>query len=259
MSHRSCFKYLMSSLVAVAFGLILAGCSVKRDIKKTRKSTAETAVLSKLLHNYKADFGWFAGKARVRVETDDLRMGVTMQIRMRKDSLIWIRIEKLGFEVGRALITPDSAYVIDRLSKEYYAEHLSKFIRTYKAPFDFQDLQNVLAGGTVTGEYRTVLAVVREGMRVLQTDGPKYKAEYSFDADDHLRRTYLIDQDERWAELTYGGYAPVEHSQDLSFLRDLEIFDGQSVARFEFRFSQMTFDQPTSMKFEIPSHYAKVE
>jgi hypothetical protein len=70
------------------------------------------------LHEVK--FTYLSAKAKINYKDSDNDQNATVNIRIKKDSLIWISlVPALGIEVSRCLITKDSIYILDRLNNQY--------------------------------------------------------------------------------------------------------------------------------------------
>lgn len=236
----------------------LSSCA-DRKLAKTAPGKAKASTLMTALNNHEPQFEWYSGKGRIRVATDDVRMGGTVHLRMIRDSVIWAKVDKFGFEVGRALITPDSAYVIDRLHKEYYVEHLDSFLTRYHAPFSFGDLQRVLAGGTINGHARKVQVLEGESGYGLQMLTDAFDAQYWFNRLFLLEKGTFTDPAARKVQLNYGDYRDISRAHPMPFERFLMLDDGINAAEIELSFAQIEVDVPKSVPFNIPEHYVKVD
>ena len=68
-------------------------------------------------------------------------------IRLQKDKMIWISINALlGIEAFRAIITPDSVKVLNKLDKVYQLKSVSYLQEMSHLPFDFNTLQSIVLG-----------------------------------------------------------------------------------------------------------------
>jgi hypothetical protein len=89
----------------------------------------------------------------VRVKADYSERGntqsFTMNMKMVKDSALWVSISAFGLEAFRALITTDSFQLIDRLSRKYYVESIDYLERFTKQKFTLHQLQSVLLGNSI--------------------------------------------------------------------------------------------------------------
>jgi hypothetical protein len=54
-----------------------------------------------LLEKTQVPYTWFAGTGQGKIDWDGERYSVKFNVRILHDSIIWMQISKLGFEVGR--------------------------------------------------------------------------------------------------------------------------------------------------------------
>src|SRR6218665_325124 len=88
-------------------------------------------------------------KMSVEANVDSSDNSFTVTMRMKKDSLIWMSISKLGIEGVRVLVTKDSVKFMDRIKNKYFKgdyAYLSKMLNT---ELDFEILQSLLVGNSV--------------------------------------------------------------------------------------------------------------
>jgi len=69
-----------------------------------------------------------------------------VNIRMKKDSVIWISVTGVGFEVARGLITPDSIIFMDKFHKDYFVFSYEQLSKKYNFDLNFALLQSVIIG-----------------------------------------------------------------------------------------------------------------
>jgi hypothetical protein len=98
------------------------------------------------------EYNYLQFKGKVQYENGNDKQEVQVSIRMKRDSIIWASVSKIGFEGVRAVITPDTVIVLDRLHKTYYAGNFKMLKRRYRVPVTFQQLQATLAGNYLPGE-----------------------------------------------------------------------------------------------------------
>ncbi len=96
------------------------------------------------------NFNTFAAKASTTLSLDDNSNDVTLNIRINHDKKIWISVTAvLGIEVARALITPDSLYVINKLQGVYLKKPFS-YIYTYASKqITYKTLEALLIGNAL--------------------------------------------------------------------------------------------------------------
>ncbi len=65
-------------------------------------------------------------------------------LRVYRDSLMWVSLRSFNIEGFRALISKDSVRVMNRLKNEYYAEDISALESIAKLEMSYNDLQSIL-------------------------------------------------------------------------------------------------------------------
>jgi hypothetical protein len=74
-------------------------------------------------------------------------MKATANVRMRKDSVIWISLSAtLGIEALRCLITTDSIFVIDRVNKQYLALDYEAMRNKFNFDINYGIIQSIILG-----------------------------------------------------------------------------------------------------------------
>lgn len=239
---------------------VMMSCRGSKNLKSGNvggKMTAES--LYDTLEARQPSYEWFSAKGRIRAQTEEIAVSATVQLRMLYDSLIWIRAEKLGFEVGRVLINPDSAFIINRINREYYAVELAEFMEEYNAPFGFEDLQRMLAGGTIELPALQLQSDSKEKFTRLRINAEEFLGLYWFDQSLVLDHSLLVDLLGRSVEVQFDDYRSVHGGGDIPFIKSLKLFDGESTTELTLNFSQVEIDIPKSMRFQIPSNYERVD
>ena len=131
----------------VLFALILvASCGTKKKVVIKKEDRDKPEVLFEEMIQNQINADWLEGKVKVRYSDKYQNLRGSGTIKMRKDSVIWMNVKALGFEVGRVLITKDSIFALMRLQRQYIAESLDYVERSYNMPADLGLIQNLILG-----------------------------------------------------------------------------------------------------------------
>ena len=87
-----------------------------------------------------------SGKAKVDIPDEGLGMRMSYRLNMYKDSLIWIRVSKLGIEAVRVMITQDSVFALDNINERYVRSGFDPANKYTGLDLDFPLLQDLLLG-----------------------------------------------------------------------------------------------------------------
>lgn len=96
-------------------------------------------------------FNQFQTKFSAKVETEDAKLSLKGQLRMKNDSVVWLSVAlPVGLEVVRAMITHDSVFVINRTEKTYIKESIKNFKQIPSPIADLKFIQAILVGNDIT-------------------------------------------------------------------------------------------------------------
>jgi hypothetical protein len=248
----------------LALALIISACASGRKAveEEVRERSPEFLLRQLAANQIKAD--WLDARARINYDDGSYSVGATAAIRWRKDSVLWVSMRKLGFEVGRALITRDSVFVVDRINNQYLAKSLSYLARTYNLPADFQVVQSVLLGNpfffSLQGFRSEVDSVVKHH-HLYGRDGHMETHYWMRGADYLLRRMAFNDllQGRRF-DITFDEYERAAKKQNFSYFRTLEL-ESEETGKMSIgiRFSQIEINVPKNISFEIPDKYTRID
>lgn len=116
------------------------------------KNTASVLANTKLtaIRSKQITFNTFSGKAKTRLDIDGSGNDVTLNLRIQHDKKIWVSVTAiLGLEVARALITPDSIIIVNRLQGLYIKKPFSYVDQYAGKQVNYQTLEALLVGNAV--------------------------------------------------------------------------------------------------------------
>jgi len=139
--------------ISVGFLVFITGCKPTLDLaqKKPKLQAKEARLLYHKLGEKSDHFDWLSGKAEIKSLFKGNELELTANVRMRKDSLLWISLKYvLGIEVARVNLTADSVMFMNMLDKTYYFgdyDYLQNLLKIEEGDFCF--IQNLLLGQPV--------------------------------------------------------------------------------------------------------------
>ena len=108
---------------------------VRTGIEEARANVAEI------------DFRYLTARSKISFKSPEQDIdNANINIRVRKDSLIWLSVNKLGIEAVRGLITRDSIMIIDKIHKEYTVYDFPTLSRQFNFDMNFALLQALIVG-----------------------------------------------------------------------------------------------------------------
>lgn len=140
----------MKRVVYILSLLTLVGCSnVQRIADGKPLRPREPNFILKHSYNNSLDWDWLGFKLYADIEANGKKEDFTLNIRMARDSAIWISLSPaLGVEVARLLLHPDSVHIISKvpMNKFVFDGDYAQFQEIIGVPFDFYIFQDIFSG-----------------------------------------------------------------------------------------------------------------
>ncbi|HMQ46631.1 MAG TPA: DUF4292 domain-containing protein [Saprospiraceae bacterium] len=242
--------------------LVASNCSSTKKGNSSNSKLLEAEALVQQMDQSKIKPEWFGAKVQIGYTGEDQSFSATANIRMRKDSLVWLSVKKFGFELGRLLVTRDSVYMLDRINNEYTVSSLNTLAKDYGLPPDLSRLQDFFLGNLVVFSGSELKLSSADGHYLLESISsfPKIQTNYAIDQKDRvLRKMEMNDPvNEQKVIVQLEEYGLLEDAQNFSYLRNLAV-DSRDNGKMqvELKFSKVEIDVPQSVQFSVPDRYTR--
>jgi hypothetical protein len=117
--------------------------------KKTFSPAALSSTPKPTLNIEEIDFEYFQGKARMMLRDAKKEREVKANIRIRKDSVIWMTFSVIGVQGGKALINKDSITIVSNIDKEYYVFDYAELSKRYNFNINYDVIQAGMLGNLI--------------------------------------------------------------------------------------------------------------
>jgi hypothetical protein len=246
-------------LAAFAVLTLASACNKKviggADGRDGLTSTSKAGKVIKGLEDNSFDTEYLEASARVKLESKQLNVGGTATIRLHKDKAIWMSVKKFGFEGARALIRPDSFFVINRLGGEYIAEPLSYIEKKYKIPARFDLLQEIVLGNAVFFTRDLKLDQAGDLYTLSGQDG-RFATKHVVDGRGFKLMEMVLNElaQDRTLIISNADFRKApgkEDEPDFAFQRTVRIdAEATGPAKLDLTFNRMKFSGPLAMPFQ---------
>jgi hypothetical protein len=132
----------VAACLVAALGFGLPSCSKKIAVPEVTPAAA-------VLKIEEIDFEYFSGKAKINFKDDKKEREVKANIRIRKDSVIWMTFSVVGVQGGKALINRDSITVVSTIDKEYFVFTYDELSRRFNFPISYEVIQAAALGNLI--------------------------------------------------------------------------------------------------------------
>lgn len=241
------------------------------DFKNTKTLTSNLKV---------SEFKFDRLKARLSIETDidSSSNSFTVALRMKRDSVIWMSLSKLGIEGARVLITKDSVKFINTIKGQYFIGdfvYLSKFLNT---ELDFEVIQSLLIGNSVTfydeaekikpgiDNCQYTLGTIRKyKLRKVMGKGKELKEAvqsiYMIPETFKIARILFYDfNPDRSFDAQFGAFAVPEKSNNQLFPYKMNyIIKAQKNVTIAIDYNKVQLDEELSFPFKIQDNYERIQ
>jgi hypothetical protein len=150
MNRMFCFhSFRIIKTWAVIFICLFAytACKTTKKLPHSPLVLKTVQDLTQLIGQNAFKYEWINAKLSANITTTDKDNSVTVNLRIRKDSAIWMSISPaLGIEVARVLITKDSIKIMDRLNSKYVVNNYAYLNELLQVQVDFEMIQSLLIG-----------------------------------------------------------------------------------------------------------------
>ncbi|MEO1515524.1 MAG: DUF4292 domain-containing protein [Bacteroidota bacterium] len=255
-------KAPLFSLLSIALLLGLSSCKGGKKARTVELKEKPARYVMKRMEQNALDVEWLSGKGTIFYRDQEQSVRGRFNIRLRKDSVIWMNVKKYSIEGARMLITKDSVFAIDRLGKAYFAKDFDFVRRQYNLPADFESLQAMLLGNPVFMPQTKYIASVDKNDYRLSGDDQNLQQAYWIDGlFFQLRKIYFAEPSEnRQAVIEQKDFQPIGEKRNFSYLRTLKLKSPDTgELSIEMNFSKVEINTPKSIRFEIPSHYTRLD
>lgn len=153
-------KNISNSLLLIGSVIIMAGCHSKKQMVKREAADSASAHVDNTaaatrkkldgIRSKQVNFNTFSGKAKTKLNINGNSNDVTLNIRILKNQKIWVSVTAIiGIEVARAVITPDSIMVLNKLQSVYLKKPFS-YIYTYASKqVNYKTVESLFVGNAI--------------------------------------------------------------------------------------------------------------
>ena len=247
----------------ILFVLVLSSCKTKSVVAG---SATKPMSANKVINNhYDNSFNkeTLSAKMKVKYRGKNDLPGVTASMRLKKDETIWISLSKLGFPVGKALITKDKVRYYEKINKTYFEGDFALLSQWLGTELDYQKVQNLLLG-------QAILDLKNGKHEVAQKEShyeikPKeanrlFDILYLMDPQNFklIRQQVTQPEERKTLSVNYNKYEQIDGEY---FPKDMHIMatDEKYTTSINVEYRTVEFNKSLRFPFSIPNGYKEIE
>jgi hypothetical protein len=280
--HIPLGKLFVSSTVFLCLFALLPSCSSRKKIVlnngKCILDFKNAKTLTTNLKQNEFKFDRLKAKLSIDATIDSSSNSFSMSLRMKKDSIIWMSLSKLGIEGARMLITKDSVKFINTIKKQYFSGDfifLSQYLNT---ELDFEAIQSLLIGNSVTfydeaekikpgiDNCQYTLGTIRKfKLRKVMAKGKELKEAvqslYLVPETFKIARILFYDfNPDRSLDAQFGAFASPENSNNQLFPYKMSyVIKAEKKVSITIAYDKVQLDEELSFPFKIQDNYERIQ
>jgi hypothetical protein len=280
-------QHTLGKLIVCVFSFLCLSVSVsscsnqKKIVLNNGKCILDFKNSKTLTTNLKQnEFKFDRLKAKLNVDAtiDSSSNTFSMSLRMKKDSVIWISLSKLGIEGARMLITRDSVKFINTIKKQYFSGDFNFLSQYLNTELDFEAIQSLLIGNSVTfydeaekikpgiDNCQYTLGTIRKfKLRKVMAKGKELKEAvqsiYLIPETFKVARILFYDfNPDRSLDAQFGAFAVPEKSNNQLFPYKMSyVIKAQKNVSIAIDYDKVLLDEELSFPFKIQDNYERIQ
>lgn len=268
-------RSILNKILGAAILLLVFGCKAKKQLVQANVNqpvVTDSAVATPIktdnskgeklaaIQSRQINFNTFLGKARIRLEIDGKGYDVTLNIRIQKSKQIWVSISAIaGIEVARALITPDSIKIINKLQSVYLKKPFSYVYQYTGRQINYGTVEAIVVGNAVP-EFLNANAEISMSGNNTVISGILNELAYQTTFDANLKVANLKLSNQRSAQkldVNNSDFIEAEN-RVLPSVIAIRSASGQNSFMADLHYIKTEFDHSADTPFNIPRNYTLI-
>ena len=239
-------KLIFQVIVAVFLG----SCSVKKTTITNDFSIPPKNIVELIervdFKNNKAE--WLNLKGRARIIKKDEQITLNINIKSINDSIIWLSARgPFNIEIIRAQLTPDSIYFINRTNSTYSIKPAAHIKDLIKLDLSFYDLQDIITASS---------NIIKKNYK-MEADAIGFNL-FSDNSRHFIANNYRIQNVKFIDNKTSLEFSLENYQERDNFPRRVTLkIASEETLKIIVNYSQVEFNKPQKILFEIPDSYDK--
>lgn len=257
-------RSILNSILILALAIVAMACKTKKvivvpppGVKSPVEDNAKVEGL-KILKSKQIQFNTLVLKGKAKLDIDGDVNDVTMNIRIQNNEKIWVSVTAIaGIEVARAIITPDSIKILNRLKSNCIKKPFDYIYGFTNKQINFNTLQAVFSGNCIDN-FLTNKSDLKLDSGVWVLSGKSQDLDYKtlFNTLNKVMQTNLNDVKAAQAlKVTYANHQQVNNNALFPSDMKINTLSGSKKITISFNFSKVEVDSQLDFPFNVPKRY----
>lgn len=259
-------KSISNSLYFLLIACFLFACKSKQKVSNHTAGKVTTATVNNkeslsLIQAKQTSFKTFSTKANTQLNIKNKSYDVTLNIRIKSGEGIWVSVTYFaGIEVARALITPDSIKVMDKVNDEYLKKPFSFINKFASEEIDYGTLEAVFLGNCLPISLNTNNDFVKEN-GLLKISGQKQQLVFKtlFNPELKPANTQLYTTDNlKNLNVTIAEFENIANALVPKFIK-ISSAAGEETLQLNMEYTKTQLNEPVDFPFNVSKRFSVID
>jgi len=243
-------------LILVIF-LTFSSCNRKMHLTSYENVKAKDIAI--IIDTSSLDFDEMKARFRIRADLNGDKRSFNADIRWDRNEKIWMSLSIFGIEGVRALFTPDSIKILNKLENEYYYGDYESLTKLSKVELSFNEIEELLLGRLFGIQDKKPEVRFKGDKVVLTMEDDFYNAIVNLDRKTVSIQQYWINSlsSPRKLEVTLSDYEAIGDKRWPN-QRDYRIESGGTYLKVDATSQKMILNEKLEYPFKINPRYQKI-
>lgn len=231
---------------------------VLQDKLSNKVSDKSIGAIKQKLIDRQLDFEWFGATAKIKYADDENQFSFMANIRMKKDSILWLRLKKLNIEGARVRIGKDSIEVLDRQNKTYEARPLNQLNEQFGLALKLLQLQHLVIGNSIFDQQTELIVKQDAGQYYLRKkDSKDINFFYLIDPMTMRINSFHATKDGYDFKIDYEDFNEIEQ-REMPHTLNINILTNQEKnITAQIQFTKIVINEIQKTRFVVPEDYGR--
>ena len=245
-------KSYLNNLFTAVLIILASSCNVRKELTKEEISKININEIIKSINVNEIDANWLSLKGKIKVKSNEDKLSLGINLKIRTDSLIWasINVPIIG-EINRIMITQDSLYMINRSNSTWLIQPIEEIKKKIGSEISYNDIERIITSSVRVPEKNYLSKIINKDLVIKDNlDSTTYTIE--------SQKKYLKEISVNFKNNTNLTIKYSNYNLYGSFLYANNIQVTNSDSHFELNFTKVELNKNEKISFIVPKKYDEI-
>jgi len=242
----------LNNLFTAVLILLVSSCNIRKELPIEEISKININEIIKSINVNEIDANWLSLKGKIKIKSNEDKLSLGINLKIRKDSLIWASINApiIG-EINRIMITQDSLYMINRSNSTWLIRPIEDIKKKIGSEISYNDIERIITSSVRVPEKNYLSTIINKDLVIKDNlDSTTYTIE--------SQKKYLKEIDVNFKNNTNLTIKYSNYNLYGSFLYANNIQVTTSDSHFELNFTKVELNKNEKISFIVPKKYDEI-